>query len=78
MTTFGFVLIPFTYLFQHFFKDSNSAFRLVGVVYICLGILVPTLVEMLFGIATHSQAGIMIGRGICFLVDPFSVFYFGI
>ena len=81
MTTFGFVLIPFTYLFQHFFRDSNSAFRNIGWVYICLGMFFPALVMLIFELATSaagSTKGFTWGRSICFFIDPFNTFYFGV
>lgn len=53
MLSFGAVLIPFTYLFQHWFKNSNSAFRFVGLVYVLLGILVPTLLVIVVALATR-------------------------
>ena len=52
MLSFGAVLIPFTYLFQHWFKNSDSAFRFVGLVYVLLGILVPTLLVIVVALAT--------------------------
>lgn len=57
MLSFGSVLIPFTYLFQHMFKNSDSAFRFIGVYYILLGVLVPFLLVIIFAIATMSFKG---------------------
>jgi predicted membrane-bound mannosyltransferase len=79
MLSFGAVLIPFTYLFQHWFKNSDSAFRFVGLVYVLLGILVPTLLVIVFAIATLGQPqGIYFARGLCFFFDPFFTFYEGV
>lgn len=50
---FGAVLIPFTYLFQHWFKNSDSAFRFIGVTYICLGCLLPLGFAIVFGIVAQ-------------------------
>lgn len=54
MATFGMVLIPFTYMFQHFFKNSDSAFRFIGVTYILLGILFPGVFMLTVGIISHA------------------------
>lgn len=54
MASFGSVLIPFTYLFQHWFKNSDSAFRLIGVYYLLLGLLVPGLLTIIFSLATAA------------------------
>lgn len=43
MMAFGAVLIPFTYFFSQFFKDTDAAFKFIGVTYICIGIFLPIL-----------------------------------
>ena len=78
MLSFGAVLIPFTYLFQHWFKNSDSAFRFIGLYYLLLGMLVPSLLAIIFGIATMSVKGVEIARAICFFFDPFFTFYEGV
>ena len=83
MISFGAVLIPFTYLFQHWFKNSDSAFRLIGLYYLLLGLLVPGLLTIIFSIATASATGKIstganIARGLCFFFDPFFTFYEGV
>lgn len=79
MVCFGAVLIPFTYLFQHWFKNSDSAFRFIGVTYICLGCLLPIAFALTFTIITlGSPTGYYIGNAICYSIDPLYVFYDGI
>jgi hypothetical protein len=76
MTCFGAVLIPFTYLFQHMFSNSDSAFRFIGLFYLLLGLLLPGVLQIA-GAVAGSEKGLYIMRAFSFFVDPFCTFYFG-
>lgn len=77
MSSFGAVLIAFTYLFQHFFKDSNSAFRFIGYVYLAFGLLLPTAFLLFFGLVTRTLWGLYLGNALCYFINPFYVFMCG-
>lgn len=79
MTCFGIVLIPFTYMFQHFFKNSDTAFRNIGIVYILFGILLPGVLEVAVGVVTFGSTNAMImANAACYFVDPFFTFFDGV
>lgn len=79
MIAFGGALIPFTYLFQHWFKSSDSAFRFIGVTYICLGCLVPVAAVIVFSLVTlGNPVGAYVGNTLVYVLDPLYVFYMGV
>jgi hypothetical protein len=77
MTTFGMTLIPFTYLFQHWFDNSNKAFRWIGWIYILIGIFMSTMLIIVFGAISRSSWGVYLGNGLTFFINPFYTFFCG-
>lgn len=74
-SSFGAVVIPCTYFCQHFFKDQNSAFKLLGVVYLIGGLIVPNILNTIFADAPGDKANKL--STIIFFIDPFYCMYLG-
>lgn len=74
MTTFGLVLIPFTYMFQHFFSNADSAFRFIGLAYLVVGLLLPLALVMISALIAKTS-GVYAANAFCYFVDPFYTFY---
>jgi hypothetical protein len=76
MTSFGVVLIPFTYLFQIFFENGDSAFRLIGVFYLLLGLLIPEIISAVI-LLFRDTFWYYFVQSLLFFLDPFYTFYLG-
>lgn len=66
-------MISLTYFISFVFKNSATAFRQIGMIYLVIGYLVPNTVGGIVAAAT-GETGFKIVRTIL-LVDPFYPFY---
>lgn len=78
LSSFGMALIAFTYLFQHWFKNSESAFRFIGYIYLAFGLLLPFTFILFFGIVTRTVWGLYLGNAIIYFINPFYVLMEGV
>ena len=72
LVCFGYSLITLTYLFNFFFDKSQTAFRMIGVIYLLVGFLLPNILLSII-LAALSTSSMKVFN-IIFSVDPFYSF----
>jgi hypothetical protein len=70
MTTFGLSMISLTYLLSFMFVNANNAFKYSGIIFLLIGLFLPSIVGGILGAVTQYGTAFKIFRYVMTL-DPF-------